>query len=895
MSAGTVGFTDTRTDTNHIGSVISRILEARQLAEDERKYAEAQAKKNKTTLEEAGIKRGDFFKKALRWKFGGEFKQKKLSQLNTWKKRGSLLKGVATGNSKGNKLNRFERSQALFDIFKASDKPKTFRDKFKPLYQGFVKDPAVKPKSALVKPGTAKKIQKATTSKSNKRVSKEDILDSIAGITNAIEKIAESISEKNKIVSDQMIHSSVLQGMIHTQLKTNGDSLEEKLQKIVDAISNQTQYKKEAVDKAESRDAESKLEEQTDVASVRKFDNLLTKEDESIERPTGGYPELSQMGHAGMDLSGVGGKTPPMYMPPQAEQGAILSGPDSGYLVELHGKEKLSVEDKNVKVEPINNRYTRGQSSAVDGKVRPKPTKPIATPKSMPSNSIPKLEMGTDNKSPISSSPITSKFGFNTARNQMGIAGGGTTQQSKMTQTMVDLMSLPMTASGATMLASTTAYMQSLGKEGADIKPEIERIARPIAKTFGLPASIVNKAKQGSAGKSSGVGKSDGEDGESNKNILAKLMDGFGAMLDKMKDSINNDGDGGDGGGGGGGAAAENSMELIAGGEGGYNSINMGTAGDTPGGAKSVLGKNLTDMTVGQVMDAQANKGVHAVGKYQIIPDTMKGFVNTMKISKDDKFDEETQEKFKQYVSKHKRPIVGSFVEGKVGENKIDDVVMELAREFASVGVPYDTIGNKRQRIKKGQSFYSTEGGNRASINPDELKQQLLLDRKKFSEQTAQTPSPTSSPTVQLGHGITNNYGLKVGQERPFTVPGYGEVRARKTTTGFDFYRGGTILDVSPSNPQGKTIVDYFKSTNGGQTISRPDNSQKEKVISSLSSNNKSESGNIAMLNIGGGSQTSTAGSVPQPSGEDDTERGIHPLGPFGATSEYATIINNTG
>ena len=85
-------------------------------------------------------------------------------------------------------------------------------------------------------------------------------------------------------------------------------------------------------------------------------------------------------------------------------------------------------------------------------------------------------------------------------------------------------------------------------------------------------------------------------------------------------------------------------------------------------------------------------------------------------------------------------------------------------------------------------------------------------------------------------------------------------------------------LDVSPSTQQGKTIVDYFKSTNGGQTISPPDSSQKEKIVSSLSSKNKSESGNIAMLNIGGGgSQTSTAGSSPQPTGEDGTGPGVSP------------------
>ena len=525
MSAGTQGFTDTRQDTNHIGSVISRILEARQLAEDERKYAEAQADKYQTSLEEAGVKRGDFFKKALRWKFGGEFKQKKLSQLNTWKKRGDLLKSAATGKSGRNKLNKIERSQALFDMFKASDKPKTFRDKFKPLYEGFVDDPMMrptKPKSHIVKPGTAKKIQKAITSRSKKRVSKEDILDSLAGITEAIEKVAQSISEKNRIVSDQMIHSSVLQGMIHAQLKSNGDSLDDKLQKIVDAISNQTQYQTKAVSKAKSRDAENKLEAQKDAAGVASFDDLTTKEDESKvpERPTGGYTDLSQMGHAGMDLS---------HLTPKAEQGAIFSGPDSGYLVELHGKEK---------VVPLDNNYTQGEPSAVDGKVRPKPTEPIAKPKSMPSNNIQKFEMGT-NKSPISSSPITSKFGFNTAKNQMGIAGGGTTQQSKMTQSMVDVMSLPMMAAGGTILAATTKYMQSLGGEGANISPEIQRVSRPIAETFGLPPSIVNKAKQGSAGKSSGVGKPDEEGEEPSKNIFAKLMDGFGAMLDKMKDSIN--------------------------------------------------------------------------------------------------------------------------------------------------------------------------------------------------------------------------------------------------------------------------------------------------------------------------------------------------------------------
>ena len=837
MSAGTQGFTDTRQDTNHIGSVISRIIEARQLAEDERKYAEAQAKKNKTTLEEAGVKRGDFFKKALRWKFGGEFKQKKLSQLNTWKKRGSLLKSAATGKSGGNKLNKFERSQAIFDMFKASDKPKTFRDKFKPFYKGLVKDPAVKPKSELVKPGTAKKIQKAITSRSKKRVSKEDILDSLAGITEAIEKVAQSISEKNRIVSDQMIHSSVLQGMIHAQLKSNGDSLDDKLQKIVDAISNQTQYQTKAVSKAKSRDAENKLEAQKDAAGVASFDDLTTKEDESKvpERPMGGYPDLSQMGHAGMDVS---------HLVPKAEQGAILSGPDSGYLAELHGNEM---------VVPLDNNYTQGEPSAVDGKVRPKPT-----------DNIQKFEMGT-NKSPISSSPITSKFGFNTAKNQMGIAGGGTTQQSKMTQSMVDVMSLPMMAAGGTILAATTKYMQSLGGEGANISPEIQRVSRPIAETFGLPPSIVNKAKQGSAGKSSGVGKPGEEGGEPSKNIFAKLMDGFGAMLDKIKDSINTTpppppdppGSGnlipGD-------APPEIKalMETISGGEGGPNSVNE--VGEVAG---------LSDMTIDQAIDKgldlkSQGKSSGALGAYQMMPQYLRD--RAVKAGFDpskDKFSMENQTQ-----------IMRTFMVGLYGQTE-----QKLVEDLKAGKLESDVF----PKLGRDSGWPSLPGGSQPNVHTAGAAGRYTTNVKKYEAAAAQTPTPSPKP-VSLGQAITNNYGLKVGQERTFTVPGYGEVKAHKTETGFEFFGPGmnNKLDVSPSNPQGKTIVDYFKSTNGGQTISPPE----ETRVGSLSPGNKSESGNIAMLNIGGGgSQTPTAGSSPQPTGEDGTESGRNPTQNFYSNS----------
>ena len=72
-------------------------------------------------------------------------------------------------------------------------------------------------------------------------------------------------------------------------------------------------------------------------------------------------------------------------------------------------------------------------------------------------------------------------------------------------------------------------------------------------------------------------------------------------------------------------------FSVISRGEGGVNSVNRGNAGDTPGGAKSIFGKNLTDMTVSEIYNAQQSGQVFAVGKYQIIDITMPGFINYLK------------------------------------------------------------------------------------------------------------------------------------------------------------------------------------------------------------------------------------------------------------------------
>ena len=78
-------------------------------------------------------------------------------------------------------------------------------------------------------------------------------------------------------------------------------------------------------------------------------------------------------------------------------------------------------------------------------------------------------------------------------------------------------------------------------------------------------------------------------------------------------------------------------QDLIARGEGHYNSVNRGYAGDTPGGIQSLTGLTFENYTVGQVMQLQ-RRWLHAVGRYQFIPVTLRFAVNNSDVSIHDMF-----------------------------------------------------------------------------------------------------------------------------------------------------------------------------------------------------------------------------------------------------------------
>lgn len=141
--------------------------------------------------------------------------------------------------------------------------------------------------------------------------------------------------------------------------------------------------------------------------------------------------------------------------------------------------------------------------------------------------------------------------------------------------------------------------------------------------------------------------------------------------------------------------------DLLATGEGDYDSVNRGHAGDTPGGIEHMTGRSFDEYTVEQVIQMQEWM-IYAVGRYQFIPSTLRFAVAMSNVDKSDKFTPEVQDRLMAALILYKRPAVGAYLRG--DHDYIGWALDELAKEWASV------------EYRNGRGFYDHVGGNRAHI-----------------------------------------------------------------------------------------------------------------------------------------------------------------------------------
>jgi len=220
-------------------------------------------------------------------------------------------------------------------------------------------------------------------------------------------------------------------------------------------------------------------------------------------------------------------------------------------------------------------------------------------------------------------------------------------------------------------------------------------------------------------------------------------------------------------------------LNFISSGEGGYNSMNQGTKGNrivgSTGDSRTIVGKSLTDMTLGEIMkrqsflmnpangDQESNYGLFAVGRYQIIPDTFPGAVSGSGLSESDLFTPANQDKMGMYLIMKKKPYVGQYLKGQ--HNDVIGAIDALSDEFASIPDP-----------RTGRSKYGS--GNKAAHTVEEVRaalerarsNQVSGNRNQTSNlQSNSSPNASSNIAQSLSPNPRRRSNLAGGKPKPKT------------------------------------------------------------------------------------------------------------------------------
>ena len=192
-------------------------------------------------------------------------------------------------------------------------------------------------------------------------------------------------------------------------------------------------------------------------------------------------------------------------------------------------------------------------------------------------------------------------------------------------------------------------------------------------------------------------------------------------------------------------APVEGLLNFISQGEGGYNAMNQGTRGKRIVGSANeshkVIGKNLSDMTVGEVMDMQrgslkSGRKIFAAGRYQMIPSTLKNAAAMAGIGRDAPFNKETQDKLGMALIQSK-PKLNAYLTGK--SNDIHGAHRDIANEWRSI--PHPDTGK------------AVGGGpNKAHHDVESVRQALASAKTEIAARPVETKFAAKGPVrTQMG------------------------------------------------------------------------------------------------------------------------------------------------
>ena len=269
-------------------------------------------------------------------------------------------------------------------------------------------------------------------------------------------------------------------------------------------------------------------------------------------------------------------------------------------------------------------------------------------------------------------------------------------------------------------------------------------------------------------------------------------------------------------------------LSFISSGEGGYNSMNQGTSGNSIVGsthnASSILGKNLPQMTVGEVMQNQDSGKLFAAGRYQIIPDTMKMAVARAGVSSDDMFDSKTQDKLGlALIYNGQRPTLSGYLRG--DNNNIQGAMLDLAMEWASAPHP-----------STGRSYYG--GANASSHTVEEVRTALTSAREQGAGKFM-SAAPASSASLKGGASSPSSSGG--GASSPSGSSSSSSGGSGNSPKYKKINTGPSLLDLYNEQERSAGRPEGFKP--GGLKFNKPPSSTSGLEINSRSTINMQQKG----------------------------------------------------
>ena len=249
----------------------------------------------------------------------------------------------------------------------------------------------------------------------------------------------------------------------YKKLEQHSDSLESKLDGIIEALRYSGDIEKQ---KRDQREAAAKIAEQRQDIDLSNTNRILMQDMDRQEVRDLQRENLADDIADDASNNFQGETVDPMDDLPQLAEGGIVSGPDSGYLAVLHGDEAVI---------PLDNNYTQGEPSAVGDKPisqMPMMAERGITPGDNPSSMKPKFTINKPSSSP------TLNFGGN--------MGGGD---------LAKAIQLPAKAAGlVTMGIMGNVMKQALLPPG--IVGHLQTLTSPIARAFGIPDLMASNQKE---------------------------------------------------------------------------------------------------------------------------------------------------------------------------------------------------------------------------------------------------------------------------------------------------------------------------------------------------------------------------------------------------------------